>query len=82
MTADERIIALADPDSIAQIPSFLRKHAVECSCRLIARDHPDIYTAFSADTEPDENITEQAKVLINEVIAKRIKDHINRGETS
>ena len=82
MTADERIIALADPDSIAQIPSFLRKHAIECSCRLIARDHPDIYEAFSGDGEPDDEAKLQMQTIINDIITDRIKNHKSRGESA
>lgn len=80
MTADERITALADPDSIAQIPSFLRKHAIECSCRLISRNYPDIYKVFSGDDEPDDESKQQMKTIIIDIINDRIKNHINRGE--
>lgn len=82
MTADERIIALADPDSIAQIPSFLRKHAMECSCRLIARDYPDIYIVFSGDVEPDDESKLQMKTIINDIIAKRIENYASKGEAT
>ncbi len=82
MTADERITALADPDSIAQIPSFLRKHAIECSCRLISRNYPDIYKVFSGDDEPDDESKQQMKEIINEMIAKRIEKYADKGGVS
>ena len=82
MTADERITALADPDSIAQIPSFLRKHAFECSCKLIAREHPDIYEAFSSDAEPDNGSKSQMKALIDDIIAKRLEKYACKGENT
>lgn len=46
MTANEKIIALVKPEYLKKIPAIFRKHATEGTCKLIAREHPDLYSAF------------------------------------
>ena len=48
---NEKIIALVKEEYLNKIPKIFRKHAVEGTCKLIAREHPDLYKAFE-DGEP------------------------------
>ena len=72
MTADERIITLVKPEYLDMVPSFCRQHATERICYLIARDFPELYEAFSAETEPDaENVHRMASIA-NNVFMERL----------
>ena len=51
MMTNEKIIALVKEEYLNKIPKIFRKHAVEGTCKLIAREHPDLYKAFE-DGEP------------------------------
>lgn len=72
MNADERITKLIRHEYLEQTPSFLRKHAVENSCRLIARDHPEQYAAFSGETEPDDTAKSTMSALVNGIYLERL----------
>ena len=73
MTADERIIALVKPEYLDKIPKIFRKHATEATCRLIAREHPDLYKSFSGEPSPDE--TEEMITLVNGIFEQRMDKH-------
>ena len=45
-TADEKILALVNPDYIRRIPFFVRGHATSKSCEYIAQKHPELYATF------------------------------------
>ena len=72
MTADERIAGLIRREYLEQMPSFLRKHALENSCYLIARDYPERYAAFSGEEEPDNETTRQMSALVNGIFLERL----------
>ena len=42
-TADEKILALVNPEYIKRIPFFVRGHATSKSCEYIAQKHPELY---------------------------------------
>ena len=46
MNANEKIIALVKPEYLNKIPKIFRMHATENTCKLIAKEHPDLYKAF------------------------------------
>ena len=75
MTAEERITALIRPDYVERIPSFVRKHATERSCAMIARDYPEMYAAFSDESEPDEEMKREMARIANDVFVERINKH-------
>lgn len=54
MTANEKIIALVKPEYLNKIPKIFRKHATENTCKLIAKEHPDIYKAFEEEASAEE----------------------------
>ena len=72
-TADEKILALVNPDYIKRIPFFVRGHATGKSCELIAREYPELYTAF--EDEPSAQQVEEMAKIINELFEQRMKKH-------
>jgi len=75
MTADERIIALVKPEYMEQIPSFVRKHATERTCELIAREFPEIYEIFSKEEEPEDEAKKQMSLIVNDIFTERLNKH-------
>lgn len=73
MSADEKILALVKPGYIEKIPKMFRKHATEATCALIAREHPELYAAFSG--EPSESQTEEMRKLVNGIFEQRMGKH-------
>ncbi|ADX70163.1 Conserved protein [Lactobacillus helveticus H10] len=73
MTANEKIIALVKPEYLKKIPAIFRKHATNNTCKLIAREHPDLYAAFEKDPS-DEQKQEMTK-LVNGIFEERMKKH-------
>lgn len=75
MTANEKIIALVKPEYLKKIPAIFRKHATERTCKLIAREHPDLYSAFEKGVEPTEEKKQQMTKLVNGIFEERMKKH-------
>ena len=72
MNADDRIIRLIRPEYLEQTPSFLRRHAVENTCRMVARNHPEQYAVFSDAAEPDDAAKSQMSALVNSIYLDRL----------
>ena len=72
MNADERITKLIRHEYLEQTPSFLRKHAVENTCHMVARYHPEQYAAFSDEAEPDDAAKGQMSALVNSIYLDRL----------
>ncbi|MBQ6212211.1 MAG: hypothetical protein IJJ57_04860 [Ruminococcus sp.] len=75
MTANDRIISLVRPEYIENIPSFTRDHAKSCTCGFIAREYPELYSRFEADTEPDEQAKQEMAKIVNELFRERLNKH-------
>ncbi|MBD5431061.1 MAG: hypothetical protein HDR41_01095 [Lactobacillus sp.] len=73
MSINEKIIALVKPEYLAKIPKIFRKHAVEGTCNLIAREHPSLYAAFEG--EPSAADKEEMTKLVNDIFKQRMKKH-------
>lgn len=73
MSADQKIIALVNPEYMSKIPKMFLKHATESTCALIAREHPDLYSAFEGNPT-DAQKDEMAK-LVNGVFEERMEKH-------
>lgn len=80
--ADKRILALVKPEYMEKIPAFIRGHATGNSCRLIEKEHPDLYVAFEAAVtesgsaaELPHDVVEQMTTLINGIFEQRMKKH-------
>ena len=72
-TADEKILALVNPDYITRIPFFVRRHATGKSCEYIAQKHPELYATFEG--EPSAQQVEEMSKIINELFEQRMKKH-------
>lgn len=72
-TADEKILALVNPECIKRIPFFVRGHATGKSCELIAQEYPELYTAF--EDEPSAQQVKEMSKIINELFEQRMKKH-------
>ncbi|MBF0924525.1 MAG: hypothetical protein HXK46_00120 [Atopobium sp.] len=72
-TADEKILALVNPEYIKRVPFFVRGHATSKSCELIAREYPELYTSF--EDEPSAQQVEEMSKIINELFEQRMKKH-------
>lgn len=75
MTTNEKIIALVKPEYLNKIPAMFRKHATDNTCKLIAREHEDLYNAFTKDTEPTAEEKKQMSDLVNGIFEARMKKH-------
>lgn len=73
--ANERILSLVNPEYMKRIPFFIRKHATEKTCGLIAREFPDIYEVFSKAEEPDEDAKNQMSKIVNDIFKERMAKH-------
>lgn len=74
-TANNRILALVNPDYMKRIPFFIKKHATGKTCELIAREFPDIYEVFSKSEEPDEDAKNQMSKIVNDIFKERMAKH-------
>ncbi|QNQ82251.1 hypothetical protein FP435_03860 [Lactobacillus sp. PV037] len=74
MTANEKIIALVKPEYLEKIPKMFRKHATGGTCKLIAREHPDLYAKFENDEVSTADKEEMTK-LVNGIFEQRMKKH-------
>ena len=72
-TADEKILALVNPDYIKRSPFFVRGHATGKSCEYIAQKHPELYATFEG--EPSAQQVEEMSKIINELFEQRMKKH-------
>ena len=71
--ADEKILALIKSAYLEKIPAFVRGHATGNTCRLIEREHPELYAQFEA--APSEEAKDQMGKIINDIFAERMKKH-------
>ena len=72
-TADEKILALVNPEYMKRIPFFVRGHATGKSCEYIAQKHPELYATFEG--EPSAQQVEGMSKIINELFEQRMKKH-------
>lgn len=72
-TADEKILALVNPEYMKRIPFFVRGHATGKSCEYIAQKHPELYATFEG--EPSAQQVEEMSMIINELFEQRMKKH-------
>ena len=72
-TADEKILALVNPEYMKRIPFFVRGHATGNSCEYIAQKHPELYATFEG--EPSAQQVEEMSKIINELFEQRMKKH-------
>lgn len=72
-TADEKILALVNPDYIKRIPFFVRGHATGKSYEFIAHEHPELYATFEG--EPSAQQVEEMSKIVNELFEQRMKKH-------
>ena len=73
MTANEKIIALVKPEYLHKIHKIFRKHETENNCKLIAKEHPDLYKAFEEEASAEEK--EEMKKIVNGIFEERMKKH-------
>lgn len=73
MNANEKIIVLVKPEYLNKIPKIFRKHATENTCKLIAKEHPDLYKAFEEKASAEEK--EEMKKIVNDIFEERVKKH-------
>lgn len=73
--ANERIAALVKPEYLERIPSFIKGHAMKATCGLISKQFPEIYDAFSQETEPSEDATSQMSLIVNDIFKERMAKH-------
>ena len=72
-TADEKILALVNPEYMKRIPFFVRGNATGKSCEYIAQKHPELYATFEG--EPSAQQVEEMSKIINELFEQRMKKH-------
>lgn len=73
-TTDQKIIDLVNPEYINRIPFFVRKHATQRTCELIAREFSDIYEEFGKE-EVAEDVRQQMSMIVNDIFKERMKKH-------
>lgn len=72
-TADEKILALVNPEHMKRIPFFVRGHATSKSCEYLAQKYPELYATF--EDEPSAQQVEEMTKIINELFEQRMKKH-------
>ena len=73
MTTNEKIIILVKPEYLKKIPAIFRKHATNNTCKLIAKEYPDLYAAF--EKEPSDEQKQKMTKLVNGIFEERMKKH-------
>ncbi len=53
----------------------MRKHAIDNTCQLIAREFSEIYEVFSMIEEPDEDAKNQISLIVNDIFIERMNKH-------
>lgn len=72
--ADERILALVRPEYLKKIPFFVRDHATGNTCRLIEREHAELYAKFETE-QVSEDAKSEMRELVNGIFEERMKKH-------
>lgn len=72
-TANEKILALVNPEYMKRIPFFVRGHATSKSCEYLAQKYPELYATFEG--EPSAQQVEEMSKIINELFEQRMKKH-------
>ena len=72
-TTNEKIITLVKPEYLKKIPAIFRKHATNNTCKLIAKEYPDLYAAFEKD--PSDEQKQKMTKLVNGIFEERMKKH-------
>lgn len=72
-SANEKVLSLVKPEYTKRIPFFVRKHATEKTCELIAREFPDLYAAFKGTPTEEQNA--QMSKLVNGIFEERMAKH-------
>lgn len=73
--ANDRITSLVKPECLERIPSFVKGHAMKATCGLISKQFPEIYDAFSQETEPSVEATSQMSLIVNDIFEQRMAKH-------
>lgn len=73
--ANKRIIGLVKSEYMERIPFFVRKHATEGTCKLIAKEYPEIYELAKSEETFTQEAQEKLYTIINEVFEKRMQKH-------
>ena len=73
MTTNEKIITLVKPEYLKKIPAIFRKHATNNTCKLIAKEYPDLYAAF--EKNPSDKQKKKMTKLVNGIFEERMKKH-------
>ena len=68
MTTNEKIIALVKPEYLKKIPKIFRKHATDNTCKLIAREHSELYKAFEDGEPTDSQKQEMTDIEFREAV--------------
>jgi hypothetical protein len=72
--ADKRILSLVKPEYLKKIPVFVRDHATGNTCRLIEREHAELYAKFETEQVP-EDAENEMRDLVNGIFEERMKKH-------
>lgn len=72
---NKRILALVKPEYMKRIPFFVRKHATEKTCELIAEEFPELYQLAKSEETFTEEAQKQMENIINDIFEKRIQKH-------
>lgn len=72
--ADKKILNLVNQEYMKKIPFYVRKHATGNTCRLIEREHTELYAQFEQDAVPEET-REKMRSIINTIFEERMKKH-------
>lgn len=75
MSTNEQIIALVKPEYLEKIPKVFRGHATKNTCKLIAREYPDLYQAFAQSEGPSAEEKQKMTDLVNDIFEERMKKH-------
>lgn len=74
MATIEQISALVKPEYMEKIPKMFRKHAIEGTCKKIARENAELYAAFE-NGHPNDEQKQQMAELVNGIFEQRMKKH-------
>ena len=74
-TADEKILALVNPEYIKRIPFFVRKHAITRTVKRISLEYPELYAVAKQEGQLPEKEAQELRQILTDIFQEKMNKH-------
>ncbi|MBF7093811.1 hypothetical protein IYQ92_00665 [Streptococcus sp. HF-1907] len=75
MAANDKIMALVKPEYLERVPRLFRGHAKSGTCKLIAREYPELYAKAEAEGDLPTDVANELSKIVNGIFEERMAKH-------